>query len=712
MKFSWYWLAVLLLAGTAAAETITVVEEHRPRAAIVVEPEAPPLTRHAARELQQWLEASTGARLPLVASVAEVPTGMRPVLLGDSAWARSRGLTLEHVGSDGFRLEATPEFLWIGGRDYAGGPLGHFVHPMRLSECYSPELGWGAFGEAGTLYGVYYFLEKYAGIRWYMTGELGTVVPQHSAIEVEEQSSEDAPDFEYRYPWFCNFPGHPEDALWFRRAGYGGAFPVGVNHSFLRMQKYTGTHPEYFALIDGERDFHNRSVLSGGNYCLTNPALEDAWVEEIGTFFEQHPEQTFFPLAPMDGMHRICECAACSARLSPQLGENGKFSNYVWGFADRVARRVLERAPGKIIGTLAYEHYAAPPDDLEGLSPNLAVMLCKNRQNLRDPEIAAEQRRFLELWHEKADRIYVWSYPITDYWPPMTGVPSLYSGVLQSDLQHQLRHGVRGEFLESEFTTAMSDVGILYPGLSHLTAYLTAKLLWHNDRDVPALLEEYYRLFYGPAEAPMRHFWERVEQIYSASHSLNPADIYQEKEVWELTGYLEEALATTEPGSVYARRIQLIREEMKAAAMRMLGCTGEAEVIRIPVVAGVEPAWLAAECLTLVNPSTRERAALLYLVGDPDSLHGKVLLPEGAPPVAAVEFQVSDAARDWTFTGMEWAIPRSELATGTLRFRLRLQTPDGSRREAVFPAPLPFRAGNAPETARFEWSGNGIRLEP
>ena len=51
-------------------------------------------------------------------------------------------------------------------------------------------------------------------------------------------------------------------------------------------------------------------------------------------------------------------------------------------------------------------------------------------------------------------------------------------------------------------------------GIDHLTIYLKARLYWEPGLDLAGFLDEYYTLFYGPAAAEMREFFEFAEQVW------------------------------------------------------------------------------------------------------------------------------------------------------------------------------------------------------
>ena len=382
---------------------LDLVRDGKPRSVIFVEKQAPDSVRHAARELQEHVAKASGVTLPIQDSAENPAPRTIGIYLGETKTAKALGVDFANLKSDAFRIIAQDHLLVIAGRDYRGPPVFGLRNPWRLNEVYNSKLKLGAFGEAGTLNGVYHFLEQYCGVRWYMPGDLGTVIPHQPTIRVPVMDETVAPDYEYRYPWLCNFEDSPEDALWYRRLRFGAACPVQIIHSFGELAKCKDQHPEYFALIGGGRDFGGRSCLGGGaNLCLSNPAVADQWVKEICQYFDQHPEQKYFPLAPEDGMVKVCECPKCQAQVVPSLGDTGKFSDYVWTFVNTVAKGVAAKHPHRYVGCLAYESYLEPPSRLETLQPNVAVILCKSRGAFSNPEYQKRIYRSVKEWSRHA----------------------------------------------------------------------------------------------------------------------------------------------------------------------------------------------------------------------------------------------------------------------------------------------------------------------
>ena len=565
-------LALLLIACALPLFSLTLFQDGEVRSAIVIPQDATDPVRFAAKELALWMGKSAGLEWRIYEGAA--PAGLVPIYVGDSEAARKAGFDRESLAKDGYLLGANDECVFIAGRDYPGGILQGFIHPYRWVELWNEQLKLSAMGEMGTYYGVKDFLETFLGIRFYMKGELGTVCPRHDALELSPFRRTNAPAFAYRYAFFSFLSEQPEDALWFRRVGFGGDSPRDINHAYWQMEDQKDAHPEYFAIIDGRRDTDSRSVLVrwGGNYCLTNPGLQKAWVEKICEYFETHPENILYPLSPNDGTERVCECENCQALVDLSMGEDGEFSNYVWTFTNNVAREVRKRFPDRLIGTFAYEHYRTPPTTPAQFEPNVATLICHTQRDQVDPAKKESIREVLKEWRSRLSHVYSYTYPHKDYWKPWRGYPAFYPTILQDDIRFEHEIGIEGFFMESEWRMTAADefntFKIWQPGISHLTAYVTAKLEWNPDLDLQTLLDEYYTLFYGPAEAPMRAFWEKAEHIctthpFTYDLQNHPSTIYSNQDIQEFFDLLDQGLSLTDPDSDYHKRIQMIRDEME-----------------------------------------------------------------------------------------------------------------------------------------------------
>ena len=136
---------------------------------IVVPTTALPSQRYAAEELHDFIEKTTGVKLPIVTDAATTPAKAVAIVNSDSD------------GGDAFRLKVEGCRLYITG------------------------------GKRGVLYGVYEVLERFAGCRWYASWH--SIVPRRDRIEIPANLDEaHAPAFAMREPYWYDVIEHPEFA--------------------------------------------------------------------------------------------------------------------------------------------------------------------------------------------------------------------------------------------------------------------------------------------------------------------------------------------------------------------------------------------------------------------------------------------------------------------------------------------------------------------
>ena len=553
---------LLLLFVLSAAAFAEIKVGDVPLKRIVVSSDAAETVRLAGQELQKFVEQVSGSRLEIV----ETSDDGGNIVLGEQP-------DIAITADDGYVIKEKNGNLYISGRDHKGVVFG-IRNPWNSNEVYSDNLKLGAFGEAGTLYGVYAFLEKFAGVRFYMPGDIGTVVPKQGIVVPTGTNVANNPKFIYRHPWICNFSVAPDEALWYKRAGFGGKAPVQIIDFFHYFTgKLKKTHPEYFALVDGVRDLDNKcAVRGGGHLCFNAPGCKEAVAELIKEYFREHPEHRYFPLTPGDGLVRCCECPQCLREQDPDKEKFAKFSNHVWKFVNEVAKLVADEFPDRFVGCLAYDTYLAPPDRIAKLNPNVAVMFCRNRSSMASPVYADAMHKRIEEWQTKTDNsLFGWDYYL-HCWTPWRELPVFFPTVIQSDLQYMLKHGFTGEFIEAEsWRSRAMPTKMNYPATQHLNLYITGKLYWNPDADLNAMLEEYYRLFYGPAEKPMKEFYSQAIRCWldglkgassnsGISATAKPADVFSVDSLDKMLASINDAarLATASP---YKERVQLMANE-------------------------------------------------------------------------------------------------------------------------------------------------------
>ncbi|HIE52044.1 MAG TPA: DUF4838 domain-containing protein, partial [Armatimonadetes bacterium] len=456
---------------TPAAFPDSLVEDGQPTASIVLSAEANDLTYFAASELQTYLAKMTGATLPLVEDTQEV-TGHR-LLVGPTRFtpsevappAHPEGFTLRRVGGDTVVL--------------GGGGL-------------------------GVLYGVYALLERF-GVRWFLPGEWGEVVPEVKTLRVGDLAVSEAPDFPMR--WIGT-------GLWSlrNRSNRVGAEGVAgfrilpsVYHSqerLLSRRRYFEDHPEYFALNRGQRRNEAHVKL-----CTSNPEVARQVAANMAAMLDADPDIDLISLSPTDGM-LYCECPHCTALDEAEVPRDQRMSRRMLLFYNRVAKELAKSHPQAQILVGAYHIYTRPPKDPAlRAHPNLNVIICHYEgyclaHPVNDPHCAAnaKYRELLFAWQRLVGDVYFYEY----YWKVnWMDLPWPIVHTIAQDIPYFHQIGVKGVY------TQYNPDNVWTLGLNY---YVAARLLWNVNTDVNALLEDFYRRFFGAAAEPMRAYYQTMEE--------------------------------------------------------------------------------------------------------------------------------------------------------------------------------------------------------
>jgi hypothetical protein len=619
-------LAQCLYTGNISAQSF-IVENGEARAEIVIDENPLRMVAMAALELQYYLEKISGARLP----VSTIPGETNPVkiYIGKSPYTDSLGINGEELKYGAFRMVSGENWLVLLGRDYdyappepwprkhsdrpraiaewdelttelAGRQWGYpFYHTYKdwwnprdynaiMSDRYGSEnkniwnprnLSWsieyqgpGAGAgfwlqdEGGSLNAVYGFLRS-LGVRWYMPGQEGEVLPEQKSIPLPSVDTMVHPDFAIRYYTWANYAGFPlEDVIWARRTGmnsyrevlgdisYGYAHKLTLVHSRTPMKL---AHPEYYAKINGVRDTSHRGY---GTPCLLSGGLMQEAVKFARFMFDQY-DQPHISMWPGDAFMQ-CQCDSCKG-MSP--------SDLVWSFIDTVARELFKSHPDRLVSCGAYTPYVWPPDSVGRFTPNVVVFIANaDRPGFNDTGRWNTYWNQVEGWREKVapgnimrveNHTFGIGYGNRDEPVPF---PLIYPHPMARDLR-ALNGISRGECGE----VSQVDMHWHAPGTNHLNWYVQARFLWDANQDIDSLLEEYYTLFYGPVREKIKTAFEYAESSYECIVEDPIRNRCKVKDMSKLDlsvriHFLELLHAALDSAgeTVYGRRIQTILDEL------------------------------------------------------------------------------------------------------------------------------------------------------
>ena len=516
-------------AQVAASTPLT--RNGQPTAAVVLSPAPQTQEALAAQELVEHIRLISGATLPL-AAVGQVAAGVVPIYLGAAAGPELDAIT-RAAGDNpsSFTLRVTPDRIDIRG-----------------------------LSDEGTLFGVYELLEQ-LGVRWYIPGEMGRVIPELPSAQVNVQQTVQAPSMELRLlqPWQSQTDG------WIARQRLGGQRRSTGGHG---IPPFTGSagrqvfteHPEYFALIDGER--RQRQI------CASNP---DAAALTAQTLRKQYPptkDKFYVGMGPNDG-GGYCDCAACQALdggvfdpFSDSIARTGRYIE----FFNRVLALLQDDYPNLHLVWYVYASHMMPPP--EAIKPNPRIVgvfapIYMDRLRGMDNPMSPDRytlRGLVEAWSAlKPNELYYRGYYNN---LACVQLPKSQIDRVRTEIPALRKLGVNVMRVECIGGAVMWDT-------DPLTLYVASRLMWNVDTDVDALLEEFYSLFYGPAAAPMRHYHQQLEAAIrdtpwctGSSYVYYPMFVDQPRRE-ELRADLDQAVVLTQAAGtkpVYAERTRLIRQ--------------------------------------------------------------------------------------------------------------------------------------------------------
>ena len=560
-------LILLCSFATIVGAESFLVEQGRARAEIVVAQRTARAAEFGAQELQAYIEKISGARLEIVIEpTADVDV---KIFVGESEYARRVGVTAEGVKRDAFRLMSGESWLALIGDDAEFAPREPWARHhnqwarekeaewMRLAKKpwmnpigrglyrdYNKQLDIWNLDHRGSLNAVYAFLRS-LGVRWYMPGELGEVIPRRESVALPVVNREVTPDWEVRSisrPLISS--NELEDALWYLRIGANEQYGI-LHHGQRHLTEHSAqreAHPEYYAMkANGERDNTSKTA----NACLSSEGFFRETVAYARLMFD-HYDVPIISVMPHDGFNH-CQCKLCRDQATLERGPSGISSDYVWDFVVRVANELAKTHPDRKIFCGAYSTYRLPPLKIDKLPDNVRVQITNGRpiRELDDAahEAAAALRR---AWRAKTDH----PLSVTLNYTPFTSRGAYRPQYWPHAIARGMKDSV-GQVWREDVWLSSGKGGLHYPGMAHLNPWIISRLWWDVDQDVDALLAEYYEQFYGPAAAEMKAFIEHCEREY--------ARLGADGEIAaQALRLFDQAKAVVPADSNYGRRIALV----------------------------------------------------------------------------------------------------------------------------------------------------------
>ena len=505
-------LALFMFVVTVKANDYLFVNG-RSLYSIVLPPDATETEKTAASELQAVIKRMSGADVPITTT----PAG-KNIFVG---WSSRLGVAKPDAADESYTYKTVDGNLYI----YGGS-------------------------QRGTMYGVYAFLEREMGVRWYTSSY--TKIPSVSVFRLDSLNHTESPAFRQRLDFCYDALRHNEwvarnllnsqDGI--QKSNYGKMQAYWGTHSFRRLippSDYFHQHPEFFSQIKGRR-------VDNAQLCLSNEDMRRELVKNLKGVMTRMPDYWCYDVSQNDNMSP-CECADCQRLVKKYGGQSGIM---IW-FVNQVAREIKRTFPDKYIGTFAYHYTRQAPKSNIKPDDNVVVRLCNIECCMAHPleqcKLNCSFLKDMDDWKKITQNIYVWDYT-TGFHHYLLPFPNFET--MASNYRYFKRSNVMGVLEEGAYDAPWNE-------FSELKQWLIAKLLWNPDLNVDSLATVFINDYYGAAAPYVKQYYDLCNaQITNNTHFTihvdGKSDLYSDRFVKEGMALMSKALAVVDKdGEEYLR---------------------------------------------------------------------------------------------------------------------------------------------------------------
>ena len=508
--------SILLLLTTHIGAANWLFRNGKSDYQIVIAADASPSEQTAAKELQQYIEQMSGAKLPIT---SDLTTTNRSIFVGyNERVANMTGARKPRKNDEDFTYRTVGKDLLI----------------------------WGGSAR-GTMYGVFTFLERELGIHW-LTPKC-TVVPTYREWKMPRLNHSEAPFVKYRYSNYFvardvpQWSAHTrENMKWTpQSSSFGGMEAYYGAHTMewlVPVKEFFATHPEYFCLREGKR------YDGYGQLCLSNPEVLEICKTRMAQRMRENPEYRIYSVSQNDNF-RFCQCDKCKAIEDQYGGHSGLI---VW-FVNQVADAVKDEFPDKFIGTFAYQYTRQPPT---GIKPreNVVIRLCSIECCFAHPlDAGCPQNeafmRDLKGWSEIAPHLFIWDY-IVDYAQYIAPWPNFQ--VLGPNIKIFGDNKAIGIFEEAQYQSAGAE-------FDEMKAWTVNQLLWNPEQNVDSLVSIFIKNYYGKAAPHVKEYYDLCQSlvkpdVHYGIYIRENHEIYSDAFIQKAFDILEKAKAAAESDNI------------------------------------------------------------------------------------------------------------------------------------------------------------------
>lgn len=307
------------------------------------------------------------------------------------------------------------------------------------------------------------------------------------------------------------------------RGGHGWTSQaIGFNHACARCtQEPTESVRKLLAQINGKREYW-QGIPSNTNLCYSEPAAQDAFVDSVVTYAQQHPEVDYLHVWLADEYNNICECDRCQTTTP---------SDQYIVLLNKIDEALSAAGLSTHIVLLLYQELLWPPRKEQLINPERFTLMFApisrtfsrsyaqraeipsippyRRNQIVLPHSLEENLAFLEAWQQKcALDSFVYDYPLGRAHYGDLGYHQIAQIIWQDILElHNLKLNgyISCQELRAAFPNAFPE-------------YVMGRMLWNPALSFEELEQEYYSALYGNGWKMVRDYLAQISSCSSCDY--------------------------------------------------------------------------------------------------------------------------------------------------------------------------------------------------
>ena len=348
--------------------------------------------------------------------------------------------------------------------------------------------------EQAAVYAVYDLLEKHAGCRFY-TSDVEKI-PSVRNLSFSFADEEYSPVIEYRELYYRDYENAQfaeKHKLTPSESHTGWGFWCHSFHVLLPPELYE-KHPEYFALIDGER-------VRDSQPCLSNEKVYEIMRDNLKKHIKENPDAKYWSVS-QDDHAKYCRCPECKAKDDIDESPMGSVLQFV--------NRIAADFPDKTISTLAYWYTRKPPK-ITRPAKNVHIMLCnieagRGKPIETDPKNKDSKKELLH-WAKICGKVFLWDYGI-QFANLVSPFPNLR--VIAPNIRFFVKNRVR--YLFSQCNREK------FGEFAELRGYMFAKLMWNPNADDREIMKDF---LFGYYEDAGKYLLKYIDTMHDAMEAFD-----------------------------------------------------------------------------------------------------------------------------------------------------------------------------------------------